>query len=120
MTTEEKRRRHRDYMREYFRKHPEKNRAKVKQWRKENPEKFKEQRKLEVRYQSERRKADPEKYRLLDRKHDLNRYFKLSTEGYKQQLTKQQGVCAICKSPDPSRHNLAVDHDHNCCPAKKT
>lgn len=34
-------------------------------------------------------------------------------------LQEQGGVCAICKQP-PRRNKLHVDHDHSCCPGKRS
>lgn len=39
---------------------------------------------------------------------------------YEMQLDRQQGGCAICgKTPEENRRELAVDHDHACCPGKR-
>lgn len=44
-------------------------------------------------------------------------------------LAEQGGVCGICKQPETVRKGklsgeavrfLAVDHDHRCCPGKKS
>jgi hypothetical protein len=53
------------------------------------------------------------------RYHVLNRYG-LTTEQYDGLLNKQNGVCAICKKPETFRKNLAIDHDHTCCPTHKS
>lgn len=37
---------------------------------------------------------------------------------YDQILDAQGGVCAICHEP-PRGKNLAVDHDHSCCPGTR-
>jgi len=42
----------------------------------------------------------------------------MSREAYDAMLAAQDGVCAICRSPDPRGHRLAVDHDHACCPGE--
>lgn len=44
--------------------------------------------------------------------------YHLTVERYEGILESQDGVCAICKEPCPTGHNLSVDHDHNCCPGK--
>ncbi|WP_435613304.1 endonuclease domain-containing protein [Streptomyces sp. bgisy159] len=31
-------------------------------------------------------------------------------------LAEQGGVCAVCGHLDPAGRELAVDHDHSCCP----
>lgn len=45
----------------------------------------------------------------------------LTVEEYDVLLVKQGGVCAICgESPREGERRLAVDHDHSCCPGKKS
>lgn len=67
-------------------------------------------------YQAEKRRADPDHYRLRK----LQRDFGISLVVYTAIAQRQSGVCAICKesetekaarSPDVIK-NLAVDHDH--------
>jgi Recombination endonuclease VII len=60
------------------------------------------------------RKSEPSRFK----EHNLRYGFGLSLEDYNQMLSKQNGVCAICKHPETSKHqggkirDLAVDHDH--------
>lgn len=51
---------------------------------------------------------------------DLRSKFKLSLGRYKEILDAQGGVCTICGEADKSGRALAVDHDHACCPGKKS
>lgn len=44
-----------------------------------------------------------------------NRY-SLTPEQYDEILSAQNGHCAIC----PSTNKLTVDHDHSCCPGRKS
>ncbi|WP_104633125.1 endonuclease VII domain-containing protein [Streptomyces sp. MH60] len=37
---------------------------------------------------------------------------------YDDLLAEQGGVCAICKATNPGGKELAVDHDHACCPER--
>jgi hypothetical protein len=53
--------------------------------------------------------------------------FGITPERYDEMLEEQDGVCAICKRPETrvSAHTgeiqpLAIDHDHACCPARKS
>lgn len=39
---------------------------------------------------------------------------------YRQLLADQGGVCAICKELCGTGRDLAVDHDHACCPGDKS
>jgi len=46
--------------------------------------------------------------------------YRLSDERYQQLLEAQGGVCAICKQECSTGKALAVDHDHSCCPPRKS
>lgn len=52
------------------------------------------------------------------------RRYGLTLKGYDRILVQQGGVCATCGAePGSKRANgkrLSVDHDHTCCPAKKS
>lgn len=39
---------------------------------------------------------------------------------YDTTLAAQNGVCALCKMPPENDELLYVDHDHDCCPGKKS
>jgi hypothetical protein len=56
-----------------------------------------------------RRDADPIKYR----ERELAKKFGITADEYKSLLTKQDGVCAICKKECKSGRRLAVDHCHS-------
>lgn len=53
-------------------------------------------------------------------------YYGISGEQYRTLLDEQGGVCRICRKPETATHQsgtlrrLAVDHDHKCCPGKKS
>ncbi len=44
----------------------------------------------------------------------------ITQEQYDALLAKQGGACAICRRTNPSGRDLAVDHDHACCPGAKS
>ena len=45
----------------------------------------------------------------------------ISQEWYESTLRAQGGGCAICgKGPGGSRKHFQVDHDHACCPGRKS
>jgi hypothetical protein len=50
--------------------------------------------------------------------------FGLTPEAFDALLAAQGGRCAICGTDDPKRGNRVstwtVDHDHGCCPGKKS
>lgn len=47
----------------------------------------------------------------------LMRHHNLPRAAYDALLESQGGVCAVCQNLDPRNAQLAVDHDHACCPA---
>lgn len=46
------------------------------------------------------------------------RRFNITPERHAEMLRSQGGRCAICRMPPTGDRELAVDHDHNCCPGK--
>ena len=56
----------------------------------------------------------------------LTKFFLLTSAEYDAMFESQGGVCGICKHPetrlrkDGELFALAVDHDHSCCPGKRT
>ena len=45
----------------------------------------------------------------------------LTSEQYNEIFNRQGGCCAVCGSHQSTlRRSLAVDHDHSCCPGRKT
>jgi len=42
----------------------------------------------------------------------------LTAEKYQAQVQSQNGLCAICKGPQQGDCNLAIDHNHECCPER--
>jgi hypothetical protein len=50
---------------------------------------------------------------------DLRYRYNLSASGYTRLLASQSGGCAIC-GIKPGSKRLAVDHDHACCPGRRS
>ena len=57
----------------------------------------------------------------------LRTRFKITVEQYRQMLTAQDGLCAVCRKPedaifekDGTPQRLAVDHDHACCSGSRS
>ena len=45
----------------------------------------------------------------------------VTPDRFDQILAEQGGGCAICSSPQSElKHALVVDHDHSCCPGKRS
>jgi hypothetical protein len=61
------------------------------------------------------RAENPARNRVFDLKSRLKTVYGMSLDDYRALLERQQGACAICKSPDPKRRKalgLFVDHCH--------
>jgi hypothetical protein len=122
MRTEAQKKKHREYMREWQKKHPGYNVANVKQWREKTPGVRAREYKMTGAEYSRRWKAKltPAELKAHHKKADLKKYYGMTLEEYEHRFAKQGGVCAICKMSDSSGRRLAVDHNHNCCPGKKS
>lgn len=72
-----------------------------------------EERARHAAYAAEWRRRNPDKTKLIYRKHRLKKNFGLSVEEYEEMISAQGGVCAICTSPPHKGWSLAVDHCHS-------
>lgn len=54
-----------------------------------------------------------------NRRFKLKSLYDMTLEEYAAIYDAQGGVCAVCALPSDSK-NMAVDHDHNCCPNKES
>lgn len=96
--------------------------SRVAEWRKNNPEKYRQQ---YLRYQERNReklraasrkwyRENREHARLLSYKSNLKIAFGLTLEEYEGLWNSQGKVCAICKrSPEELGERFHVDHDHS-------
>ena len=98
---------------------PEQNRQHSRQWRKDNPKRWKE-----ITSKANRKRlanASPElreRLRRTRRNYHLKHSFGISVDDYETLLLKYGGVCAVCKMPEThirrgSGKSLDVDHDHS-------
>ena len=95
--------------REYYVQNAETITARVAEWQAQNPERIREG--FRRRYA-----ANPDG----QRNRQLKCSFNITLAEYNAMLEAQGGVCAICGQSCKSGRNLAVDHDHACCPGKKS
>lgn len=59
--------------------------------------------------------------RTCMREYLISRKFNVPVERYREMLAAQNGCCAICeKPPRDGGRELAVDHDHSCCPGQES
>lgn len=75
----------------------------------------------------EKRKANNDRWAAAnpERRAELNhqakcRSFGITPDQYAATLQAQGGGCAICGGHDLSGRRLAIDHDHACCPGRKS
>lgn len=105
-------------------------RAKLNAWREENGE--------HVRAYQRKRHAEMTGDALLKKQADqraayhanplahrdgyLQRTYGITQAGYDEMLRAQGGRCSICAAGEPGgdRRFFAVDHDHKCCPDKRS
>lgn len=78
--------------------------ARNKRWKERNPDKV-------SAIKKRNREKYPEKVQANNRKRTLKEY-QLTESDYDRLLAAQNGVCAICRKPDPTGQRLAVDHCH--------
>jgi hypothetical protein len=76
-------------------------------------------------YSSQCKECRREKYRNEDPeliwKRRLKWLYNISAEEYYMILESQDGHCALCpRTPEDEGIRLAVDHDHSCCPGKRS
>lgn len=64
------------------------------------------------RIQTQQRRRDPAHRLLVSRRRRLRITYNLSHEVYEQMFRDQNGVCAVCRTPDLSGKFLSVDHCH--------
>lgn len=58
---------------------------------------------------------------FVDRNTRLLTMYRITVEDYDKKLNEQGGACAICKiSKEDYGKYFSVDHDHSCCPGKKS
>lgn len=59
---------------------------------------------------------------LAQRGYQYKAKYGVTIEWYEETLAAQGGVCAACGTVDPRAPGgvFVIDHDHGCCPGKKT
>lgn len=88
-----------------------------------NPERVQEQGRKHYAKDPEAKRTTRRAYRVANPDHertvDLRRHFGLDPARYDELEAGQDGVCAICRKPEP-RRRMDVDHDHDCCPGRSS
>lgn len=87
-------------------------RANATKWYREHPEQARE---------SRRAWLQSEEGRKAHRKSVLKYRYKISPEEYEARLAKQDYKCAACGTSEPGgRGAFHIDHDHSCCPGRRS
>lgn len=55
-----------------------------------------------------------------DHEANLEYNYQLTKSEYDQKTEEQNNSCAVCHKPNPKGKRLAVDHDHSCCPGRRS
>lgn len=69
---------------------------------------------------NERKRQDRRLRQAVYKDRDLRKMYNITLAEYDDMLLAQNGVCAICHGVNPGEDALSVDHDHRCCPGKKS
>jgi len=88
--------------RRYYENNKETEKARAKKWRQDNPDKYKTWAEKNI-----------EKRRAASRRYEYN----ISPEEYERKKAEQHNKCAICRQETDL---LVVDHNHKCCPPRKS
>ena len=80
------------------------------EWRKKNPD---------LSRKSWKDWENKNEYKSSGERHRI-RTFKLTEDKIQEFLEKQKGICPICKEPPNSKNPFVPDHDHSCCPGRKS
>lgn len=69
-------------------------------------------RKWERQYLAGWRKANPERWRALVKRHSLKKRYGLTADDIEVMLIRQDGRCGICESFPTGKLGWHIDHDH--------
>ena len=113
-----------DYRKEYYYKNRTELRAKQKEYNKENKDAIDATRARW--YAKNKDKLAEQKKEYYESNKDnirdkrLKHRYEITPEQYDKMLKEQDYVCAICKQHNATGKSLSVDHNHKCCPGKKS
>lgn len=99
--------------------------ASKRKWSKNNPDHEKDYSKKYRAQNRDKLKDYAKQYNVENAEHLLNSRllyrYNLTLEQYNAILAVQNHRCAICnREEDPTGRAFAVDHDHKCCPGRKS
>lgn len=61
-----------------------------------------------------------EKNKERSRPRAIERTYGITIEDYNNLLDQQNNCCAICREESKDGKSLHIDHDHSCCPGRKS
>jgi len=101
----------------YHHAHPDRARAKVKEWDNANPgiraARSKEWYRTHPEAKKKWRTDNPDSAKRQDRASKLKSAYGLTIADFDRMLASQGGVCAVCSGPPNGRGAYHVDHDHD-------
>jgi len=118
-----------EYQRAYYLLHQEKLKKRSKRWRLNNLARDK---KVKKDYYLENREkllsnslarqagVGREEHKRSARKCHLKKTYHFTVDGFNALLASQGGGCAICGSTVPHGKGWHIDHNHACCPGRKS
>ena len=123
-----------EYQHEYYIRNKEKLKQRSKDWLANNTEQaktnsqvyYKDNRERLIKKQAEAYAQSPGKraaHKISARKCHLKKVYGITIERFSELLEGQNKCCAICKTDTPRGNSKAawmIDHDHACCPGKKS
>ena len=118
----------RKYLREYYRKHRTKIKNRSLAWYAANPKRCAKTRAKNYQENKQKYKDNaamfskrhPNRRRKIARKCHLKTTFHMTLEDFAKLFTKQRKRCAGCGSKRHHGKGWNIDHDHACCPSRKS
>lgn len=105
----------------YYERNKERIKARMKQYRIDNPDCHKKFLEKHPDYTKQWRKNNPTKVKRYTKQSYLKHHYKITIENKNTMREKQNYCCASCKrSEQEFGYELRIDHDHRCCPGKAT
>jgi recombination endonuclease VII len=117
----------RKYLQEYYKKHRTQIKRRSRTWHRAHPEQVSVRHAMDYKANTQKykdrakqfAKRHPNKRKKIARKSHLKITFKMSLEDFAKRVKKQKGHCAGCGAR-LHKGNCNVDHNHTCCPGKKS
>lgn len=73
-----------------------------------------------MKFEPSSKRGSTRAYKQCNRCSYLKCQFGINARDYEALLDAQDGTCALCSQTCSTGKRLAIDHDHACCPGKKS